>query len=68
MPSLQPKPKAGQKWLPTQVLYGVDTSDPDPNNWKAFGQLAAQPDAVEADRAQPSAAKSDQPKQSAREQ
>jgi len=38
-PMLQPKPKAGQKWLPNQVLVGMDTSDPDPQKWFPFGEL-----------------------------
>lgn len=35
------KAKSGrtQTWLPSQVAYGVDTSDPDPQNWRPFGDL-----------------------------
>ena len=39
MPSLRPKPKRGGAWLPNQVVYGMDTSDPDPANWKEFGEM-----------------------------
>lgn len=31
------KPRAAQNWLPNQVAFGVDTSDPEPANWKPFG-------------------------------
>lgn len=34
---LRAKPKAGAKWLPSQVYDGMDTSDPDPANWRPFG-------------------------------
>jgi hypothetical protein len=34
---LRGKPGKTQSWLPNQVAYGVDTSDPDPKNWKPFG-------------------------------
>lgn len=37
---LTPKPKTATAWLPTQVYYGMDCSDEDPKNWKAFGQAA----------------------------
>lgn len=39
MPQMQPKPVAGNRWLPSQVAYGIDCSDPDPSQWKAFGYL-----------------------------
>lgn len=42
MPYLTPKPKTPMAWLPTQVRYGIDTSDPEPANWKPFGELAEQ--------------------------
>jgi len=46
MPYLTPKPKQAGAWLPSQVDYGIDCSDPDPKNWTAFGkyhdQLEAQ--------------------------
>jgi len=37
---LQSKQGKAQRWISTQVLYGVDTSDPEPANWKPFGELA----------------------------
>jgi len=37
MPYLAPKPKQAQAWIPSQVTYGVDCSDPDPEKWIAFG-------------------------------
>lgn len=40
MPYLKGKPTKAQRWLPSQVLYGMDVSDPDPANWKPFGQIA----------------------------
>lgn len=36
------KPGKTQTWLPSQVHYGVDCSDSDPNNWKPFGSYADQ--------------------------
>jgi len=39
MPYLQNKPRATAAWLPTQVEYGMDCSDPDPANWRPFGRL-----------------------------
>lgn len=43
---LQGKRVKSQKWLPSQVAYGMDTSDPDPSKWQPFGELHEQ--AVEA--------------------
>lgn len=37
MPSLLPKAKKATSWLPNQVAYGIDCSDPEPANWKPFG-------------------------------
>lgn len=42
---LASKPKKGAAWLPSQVVYGMDCSDADPENWTPFGQ------AVEVERA-----------------
>jgi hypothetical protein len=39
---LQSKQGKAQRWISTQVLYGMDTSDPEPKNWKPFGELAEQ--------------------------
>jgi len=51
MPYLTPKPKAGGNWISSQVLYGIDTSDPDPKNWKAFGQAVEQAEAEKSKQA-----------------
>jgi len=40
MPYLTPKPKKSQAWIPSQVDYGIDCSDPDPEKWTAFGAKA----------------------------
>lgn len=48
MPYLTPKPKKAMAWLPTQVAYGMDVSDPDPANWYAFGELHEQKQAAAA--------------------
>lgn len=37
---LRPKPRGSVAWLPSQVVYGVDTSDPNPANWTPFGEHA----------------------------
>lgn len=37
---LRSKQGRSQNWLPSQVEYGVDCSDPDPSNWKPFGTRA----------------------------
>lgn len=39
MAYLSGKPQRSSSWLPTQVMYGIDCSDPEPANWKPFGQL-----------------------------
>lgn len=59
------KAKAGkaQNWLPSQVAYGVDTSDPDPANWKPFGYLADEADEAAAAASAPKASTAGQPKQ-----
>lgn len=63
MPYLSPKPKKAHAWLPSQVVYGMDCSDPDPANWKPFGEAAEQvADAAAAVKVKP-APKSDQPQQ-----
>jgi hypothetical protein len=40
MPYLKSKPNKAQAWLPNQVVYGIDCSDPDPEKWAAFGEQA----------------------------
>jgi len=42
------KSQKAQAWLPTQVAYGMDTSDPDPANWKPFGLAHEQEQAQKA--------------------
>lgn len=42
---LQPKFGKRQSWLPNQVDYGIDCSDPDPANWKPFGHRVAEVEA-----------------------
>lgn len=37
MAYLTPKPKKASAWISSQVVYGMDCSDPDPANWKPFG-------------------------------
>lgn len=37
---LKNKPGKSVAWLPNQVAYGIDTSDPEPANWRAFGSQA----------------------------
>lgn len=37
---LRPKPGKTASWLPNQVHCGVDTSDPNPEAWSAFGEHA----------------------------
>jgi len=59
MPYLTPKPKASATWMSNQVLYGIDTSDPDPKNWKAFGLVAEQAEAEKAKKSPKAADKSD---------
>lgn len=54
-----------QNWLPSQVTYGVDCSDPDPANWKAFGTEVSAADELAADDASVPAAKHDRPRQPA---
>jgi len=40
MPYLKGKSRGTNAWLPTQVEYGIDCSDPDPAKWKPFGREA----------------------------
>lgn len=53
MPTLGRKSRGGAAWIPNQVAYGLDCSDPDPSKWVPFG---SQVDAAAA------AARSDQGK------
>lgn len=48
---LRSKQGRTQTWLPTQVQYGMDTSDIDPAKWKPFGALV---DQLEVDKARQS--------------
>ena len=47
---LQSKQGKAQRWISTQVAYGMDTSDPEPANWKPFGYLAEQAAAKAAEK------------------
>jgi len=40
MSYLRGKPRGSNNWLPTQVAFGIDCSDPDPENWTTFGSEA----------------------------
>lgn len=40
MVTMKNKPGKSVAWLPNQIDYGMDVSDPDPSNWKPFGRLA----------------------------
>lgn len=33
------KQRSAQSWLPSQVHYGVDCSDSDPEKWTPFGEV-----------------------------
>lgn len=59
MPGLMGKPRGAQNWLPSQVLAGMDVSDPEPKNWKPFGVAHDKRAAGEAREAKAGAAKSD---------
>lgn len=32
------KQRRPNSWLPNQVVYGIDCSDPDPEKWTPFGE------------------------------
>lgn len=55
MPTYKGKPRSSWNWLPNQVAYGVDCSDPEPKNWKPFGSLVDDQQAA-ASKQKPSAA------------
>lgn len=61
--TLQAKRGKPMNWLPNQVDYGMDCSDPDPANWKPFGQAVDQEAAAAAKKPQSSAVKAGQPGQ-----
>lgn len=63
MPYLKPKTKAGSAWLPSQVEYGMDCSDPDPANWKPFGRIADELAAKKVERVSATQTKSGPPTQ-----
>lgn len=44
---LRGKPGKAANWLPTQVFYGIDTSDPEPERWQPFGSIYEQQREVE---------------------
>lgn len=62
MPMLRPKPRSGSSWLPSQVVYGMDTSDSDPSNWTPFGDEHDKAEAKKVQSASAPAVKGDQPK------
>lgn len=62
---LKGKARRAQNWLPTQVLYGVDCSDPDPEKWVSFGSEVDAAAASRASKASPLGVKASQPGQSA---
>lgn len=64
MAYLKPKATKSAAWLPTQVAYGVDCSDPEPKNWKPFGELVDQQQTAAAKAKGAAAAKGDLPGQS----
>lgn len=39
---LRGKPRGTTNWLPSQVAYGIDTSDENPEKWAHFGDMAEQ--------------------------
>lgn len=53
MPTPLSKPKRAAAWLPTQVAYGMDCSDDDPKNWKAFGYVADELEQLKASAKKP---------------
>jgi hypothetical protein len=42
MTKLTGKPRGAMNWLPSQVAYGVDCSDPNPEKWTVFGAAASE--------------------------
>lgn len=65
MPSLRPKARGATSWLPNQVAYGIDCSDPEPANWKPFGYQVDEAQVDEHDGTRPAPSKADQRKLSA---
>lgn len=63
---LKGKNRAAQTWLPTQVLSGMDVSDPDPANWRPFGTEHEAAQELAKHEASKSSSKSGLPGQSAR--
>lgn len=47
---LKNKPGKSAAWLPSQVAYGIDTSDPDPSRWSKFGRLHEEAVAAQASK------------------
>lgn len=66
MPYLTPKPKKSSAWIPSQVIYGMDVSDPDPANWRPFGEEHERVQLAAAAAKQAGASKPGQPAQSPR--
>lgn len=57
------KPGKTQSWLPNQVAYGVDCSDPDPEKWKPFGSVVEDQEVAAARKAPAPAVKVGPPAQ-----
>lgn len=57
------KPIRAQKWLPTQVAYGIDCSALEPDRWVPFGDEHEKAVASAATAAQKSAVKASPPGQ-----
>lgn len=61
---LRSKAGKSQRWLANQVWDGMDTSDPDPANWKRFGELAELEAEAAAEPQEQTLVKAGPPKQS----
>lgn len=65
---LKGKAYSAQRWLPSQVAYGMDCSDPDPEKWHPFGDSVDQQATRGTRPTATAAAKAGQPAQSGPEQ
>lgn len=57
------KPGKSYAWLPSQVQYGMDVSDPDPAKWQPFGEYHDRQLADKAAAAKNGKQRSDPPEQ-----
>lgn len=62
---MKSKPKRATAWLPNQVTYGMDVSDPDPKNWFPFGEIPEREQSQATGAKRASSATADQRQQSA---